>query len=115
MWLRLLITVVFVFEGDLIGFIYMIMKQTSLRVNDASVFSYLVPSGLCGAQAPFECVWLLSSAHLPLLTGICDESFLNNREKRLHFHNPVSYTPAEMKNVFVFVRRKRNVHIHVLC
>lgn len=29
----------------------------------------------------FECLWLLSSAHLPLLTGICDESLLNNGEK----------------------------------
>lgn len=106
MCLSLLITVVSVFEDDLIGFIYMIMKPPLLRVNDASL-----PFPIRLHQALFECFWLLASAHLPLLTGICNESLLNNREKQLT-HNLASYSPAEMKNLFV---RQENVRIYVLC
>ena len=78
------------------------------------MFSYLVPSGGCGAQAPFECLWLLWSAYLLLLTEICDESLMNNREKRLRFHNPASYIAAEMKFLFC-ASGKRGVFILMYC
>lgn len=66
----------------------------------------VLPSACIGHQALYECLGLLSSAHLPLLTGIWDESLLNNREERLHFHNSASLTPAEMKNLFVHRKKE---------
>lgn len=107
MCLSFLITVVSVFEGWSHWICLCDREAAIARCKWCFfVFSCPAPSGLCGAQTVFECLWLLSSAHQPLLTGICDESLLNYREKGLHFHKPASHSPAEMKYFFWSVWRK---------
>lgn len=111
MCLRFLITVESVFERWS-HWIYLYDYETTIAQWKLwlSVFPHPAPSGRRGAQAPFECVWLLPSAHLLLLTEICDESLLNNTEKRLRFHNPATHT--EMKTLLR--RYKRDAPSYVL-
>lgn len=104
MCLSFLITVVSVFEGWS-HWICLCDREAAIARCKWCFFVFSCPAP-SGAQTVFERLWLLSSAHQPLLTGICDESLLNYREKGLHFHKPASHSPAEMKYFFWSVWRK---------
>lgn len=68
---------------DLIGLIYTIMKPATSwrkrRLVEFSLSGSIVAA--VAAQSLSERLWLLLSAHLPLLTGICDERPLSCRKK----------------------------------
>lgn len=98
MCLSLLITVVSVFGHDLIGFIYMIIKPPLLSVNDASLCFPIRFHQACVVHRLslniFRCFCLL--------TCHCWLGFVMKAFWIIQRNDSISsYTPAEMKNLFV--------------
>lgn len=108
MCLSLLITVVSAFEGDLIGFIHMIMKASRLVVNDVSLCFPIRFHQASVVHMLCLCAFCLLTCHCWL--GFAIKAFWILERNNSLFYDPASYLPAEMKNIVMYQEA-----VHVLC